>query len=379
MSPRSQANDPPRLATGRVIKSPNSQASLSIDRELGAGGFGRAYLAKVRGRDKAHYASQSKVCVKVTSNIKGWVREAYFGLLLSGEDRALRVFEFFPLQTRARLPLYCLVTEYASGGDLGKHLDGRRSTWSEKRVCREVVALLRVLNVLHERNGLHRDVTPLNVFVCAGDHLKLGDFGVAAQALRGNAVAAETMTAAWSPPEKWTAGKHEWRACDDIYQVGQLLGMLLRGDATSRLTPADVRRLRCSDELKEIIQRCVGEAANRYANASQLIRAMMNPESKTLDRVRSLAGMEVVFTGKLRVHRLKAARCAQQAGASVGERVTAATDVVVRGRPSPNQNAGSRGTKLIKARALSSRGRKVRVIGEKLFWKLVDRIDASVS
>ena len=371
MNLRLRANDPPHLATGRVIRSPNSTASFEIARELGTGGFGRAYLATVRGRDKTYCASQSKVCVKVTSNIRGWIREAYFGLLLSGEDRALRVFDFFPLQTRARVPLYCLVIEYASSGDLGKHLKVRRRTWTEKRACREVVALLRVLNVLHERKGLHRDVTPLNVFVCAGDHLKLGDFGVAAQAVRGNAVAAETMTAAWSPPEKWTAGKHEWRACDDIYQVGQLLGMLLRGDATSRLTAADVRRLCCSDELKEIIQRCVGEASSRYANASQLISAIEYPESARQDRVSSLAGLKVVFTGRLGVPRSEAARLARQAGASIGARVTAATDVVVRGQPSPNQNAGARGTKLIKARALRSRGRTIRVIQEKPFWRLL--------
>jgi serine/threonine protein kinase len=35
-----------------------------------------------------------------------------------------------------------------------------------------------VLGKLHRGQALHRDLTPLNVFVCDERRLKLGDFGI---------------------------------------------------------------------------------------------------------------------------------------------------------------------------------------------------------
>jgi serine/threonine protein kinase len=371
MRKQTTSSTPPTLRRGQLITSPTTGARFEVAHELGVGGFGRAYLATVRGRDKSYCASTSKVCVKITTHIQSWIREAYFGLLLHGEDRALTIYDFFPLQRAAKCPVYCLVLEYAAGGDLGKYLRNQRGTWTEARVRREIQALLRVLNILHERKGLHRDLSPLNVFVCAGDRLKIGDFGIAVQSVVGNTVASETMTATWSPPEKWVAGKHRWSARDDVFQVGQLIGMLLRGDATSRLTKPDVRLLRCSDHLKEVIQRCIGPSVDRYSNASQLMNALETPVRPHRDRVASLAGMQIVFTGTLSVPRREASRLARKSGARIAEKITATTDVVVRGKPSANQNAGTRGVKLIKVSAMRSRGVQIRVIQEKRFMRLV--------
>ena len=50
----------------------------------------------------------------------------------------------------------------------------------------------------------------------------------------------------------------KWQQRDDSYQVGQLIAMLLRGDVTSPMRSRDVRRLPCSDHLKEVIHRCLG-------------------------------------------------------------------------------------------------------------------------
>ena len=42
--------------------------------------------------------------------------------------------------------------------------------------------------------GLHRDITPMNVFVCKNMKLKLGDFGLARHALAGKMVMASAFT-----------------------------------------------------------------------------------------------------------------------------------------------------------------------------------------
>src|SRR5207247_10777371 len=65
-----------------------------------------------------------------------------------------------------------------------------------------------------------------------------------------------------------------WQQRDDIYQVGQLAAMLLRGDITSPMRSRDVRSLPCSDHLKEVIHRCLGSRGRRYEAAGELIAAL---------------------------------------------------------------------------------------------------------
>jgi hypothetical protein len=69
----------------------------------------------------------------------------------------------------------------------------------------------------------------------------------------------------------------KWQARDDVYQVGQLLGMLIKGDASVRLSTREIRGLPCSDHLKEIVYRCLGERRKRYESADELIDALRNP------------------------------------------------------------------------------------------------------
>src|SRR3712207_2081594 len=51
---------------------------------LGKGGFGQAYLARRFGRSTI---IPDVVCLKVSARIDGWLREAYFGQLLDGDER----------------------------------------------------------------------------------------------------------------------------------------------------------------------------------------------------------------------------------------------------------------------------------------------------
>ena len=94
----------------QVITSPETNLQYRIERFLGEGGFGQVYLARRLGRSTD---VPGTVCVKVSSRIDGWLREAYFGQLLEAHPRAIRVYETFPLLRRDDRPLYCLALEYA--------------------------------------------------------------------------------------------------------------------------------------------------------------------------------------------------------------------------------------------------------------------------
>jgi len=361
----SVAAERPSLPT---VYSYETGRSYRLDRLIGKGGFGEVYLATPIPAD----AYPPQVCVKISERLSAWLREAYFAELLLGESRALRVYDRFAVVDGSRMR-YCLAMEYAEHGDLGAWLE-HKGPQSERVVRREIAAILRALDVLHRGQALHRDLTPFNVFVCKDEQLKLGDFGIAMHQRSRRGVTADAFNPFNAPTEIAWGRVRRWQQRDDIYQVGLIAAMLLRGDVSSPMRSRDVRGLPCSDELKEVIHRCLGVRGKRYEAAGELIAALrQRPHELRNGRLRSLAGMRVAFTGFLSRPRSEAIAAAKQAGAIAQARPGHLTDVLVRGRPNPLQIAGTvGGTKLMEVRRLAAQGHSVTVIGERQFWKLVE-------
>jgi eukaryotic-like serine/threonine-protein kinase len=371
MSSRRVRLDPAHhlLAPGQVVTSPESRLRFGIERLLGVGGFGQVYRARRLSQSSTVAAT---VCIKISARIDGWLREAYFGQLLEGQPRAIRVFDAFPLFQPDGEVLYCLALEYARHGDLSAFLQRTRKGWSERAARREIASILEVLGKLHRGQMLHRDLTPLNVFVCDGPTLKLGDFGIVRQQSDRRGIAAGTMSAMTAPSEILAGAVPKWQARDDVYQVGQLLAMLVKGDARTRIRTPDVRHLECGDHLKEIIHRCIGERHKRYESADELIEALRNPPAPLkVGVLRSLKGVHLAFTGILSKRRSDAARAARRAGAIVHGAPSAKTTVVVRGRPNVLQAAGrDAGLKLMEIKRLREKGHRITLLNEKQFWRL---------
>src|SRR5688500_5861603 len=313
------------LQPGNSITSPESHLSYRIGSLIGKGGFGQVYLAQRLGHSPT---IPEEVCVKVSPHIDGWLREAYFGMLLDGHARAIGVYDRFAL-TQNGGALYFLVIECAKHGDLRDFLSRLEKPWTETAVRREIAGVLQVLGKLHRGEMLHRDLTPMNVFVCDGPRLKLGDFGIVRQQSDAGGITARTMNVMTAPSEIIDREAPKWQARDDVYQVGQLLGMLVRGDARARLRTSDVRALSCSDHLKEIIYRCIGERRKRYESADEMIEALkQRPKTLATGVVRSLKKVHLAFTGFLSKPRREAIRAAERAGAVVHGSPSAKTSVV---------------------------------------------------
>jgi BRCT domain type II-containing protein len=157
-----------------------------------------------------------------------------------------------------------------------------------------------------------------------------------------------------------------------VYQVGQLLGMLIKGDAGARIRTHEIRSLPCTDHLKEIVHRCIGERRKRYESADDMIEALRNPPASLRSGVlRTLKGAHVVFTGILSTRRSEAARAARRAGATVHGMPSVQTTVVVRGRPNPLQAAGrDAGLKLMEIKRLREKGHRITLLNETQFWRL---------
>jgi serine/threonine-protein kinase len=362
------------LSAAQVIASPETTLQYRIERFLGAGGFGQVYLARRVGPSKD---VPDLVCIKVSGRIDSWLREGYFGQLLADHPRAIRVFDTFPVirPGDGGPTLYCLALEYAKHGDLSAFLARTGKGWRETTARREIAGILEVLGKLHRGQALHRDLTPLNVFVCDGRRLKLGDFGIVRQQSDHRGITARTMNALTAPSEIIARAVPKWQARDDVYQVGQLLGMLIRGDARARIHTSDVRRLACSDATKEIIYRCIGERRSRYESADEMIAALRMPAPSLRPGVlSSLKGVHLAFTGIFSRPRNEAAHAAKRAGAVVHGAPSTKTRVLVRGRPNPLQAAGrDGGRKLLEIKRLREKGHRITVITEALFWRLAGR------
>jgi serine/threonine-protein kinase len=360
------------LTPTQIITSPETRLRYRVDRLVGEGGFGQAYLATRLGRSRSVPAI---VCIKASERIDGWLREAYFGQLLDGHPRAIRVFDNFPLMRADDGVLYCLALEYAREGDLRAFLRRTGKRWPESAARREIAGILQVLGKLHRGQMLHRDLTPMNVFVCEGRSLKLGDFGIVRHQSDRRGIRADTLNPLTAPMEILEGAAPKWQARDDVYQVGQLLGMLVKGDAGTRIRTGEVRGLPCSDHLKEIVYRCLGERRKRYESAQELIEALSHrPAVLNVGRLRTIEGVHLAFTGILTRRRSEAARAARRAGAIVHDGPSAKTTVVVRGRPNPLQAAGrDAGVKLMEIKRLREKGHRITLLNETQFWRLVGR------
>ncbi len=365
------------LAPGDTVASPETKLRYAVERLLGAGGYGEVYLARRLGASRA---VPELVCIKASARIDGWLREAYFGQLLDDQPRAIRVFDAFPVQAGEGRMLYCLALEYATHGDLSAFLERTGRRWPETRARREIAGLLQVLRKLHRGQLLHRDLTPVNVFVCEGRRLKLGDFGIVRQQSDRRGITAHTLNALTAPSDILAGMAPKWQARDDVYQVGQLLAMLVKGDARARIRTGDVRGLPCSGDLKEVIYRCIGQRRKRYQSADELIDALCRPPDPLRSgAVSSLKGIHLAFTGILTRPRSEAILAARRAGAIVHGMPSSKTTVVVRGRPNPLQAAGrDAGLKLMEIKRLREKGHRITLLAEARFWALAGSATAAV-
>ena len=228
------------LSLGQAVTSPETRLQYRVERFLGSGGFGQAFLARRLGRSAM---VPEMVCIKASRRIDGWLREAYFGQLLDGHARAIRVFDAFPLPPTTAASLYCLALEYAPHGDLSAFLQRDRARWPKRRRGARSRASWRCWASCIAGScciAISRRSTSSSATAAASSSATSASSGSRATTAASRRARMNALTA---PSDILARAAPKWQARDDVYQVGQLLGMLVKGDAGARIRTADVRAL----------------------------------------------------------------------------------------------------------------------------------------
>ncbi|MFN0061617.1 MAG: serine/threonine-protein kinase [Myxococcaceae bacterium] len=144
--------------------------------------------------------------------------------------------------------------------------------------------LLEVLEYLHDRGVLHRDIHPANVMIDSVGAVKLIDFGIAQAAIRQHATQAGWVKARpeYAAPELYRGERSS--SASDVYGVGLLLYELLSGVAPfRRAVPAGTLRAvlentppaLSEDDVPKAVAACVMHCLNKQpSQRPESVRAM---------------------------------------------------------------------------------------------------------
>jgi eukaryotic-like serine/threonine-protein kinase len=186
-----------------------------------------------------------------------------------------------------------MVMEWCDGRLLRRILEEGRLP--QDRAIRIAIEILKGLDYIHSNGVVHRDLKPENVMVDDNDHIKLIDFGIAADSSARRLTYANFSAGLGTPdyisPEQVRGKRGDARS--DIYTMGVMLYEMLTGKlpftGPSPLAVMNERLLNhpipprvadpsVSPQLQEILYRALErDPRNRYASAKEFLRDLENP------------------------------------------------------------------------------------------------------
>ena len=263
---------------------PRLRDRYRILRNIGQGGFGKTFLAIDEDRLNARC-----VIKQFSPQVKG----------TQGREKAVRLFEqealrLHELGERSSIPtllayfehrqrLY-LVQQFVEGDTLLQEL-GQQGVFSEQKIREVLAGVLPILKFIHDRNVIHRDITPSNIVRCHLNHkLVLIDFGVAKllNATTFGLAGTKIGTEGYAPIEQLRNGKAY--PASDLYSLGVTCIYLLTQTRPDQLYDPQRGRWLWREVLAErgvILSPGIGQIldhmvkdllAERYQSAAEVMR-----------------------------------------------------------------------------------------------------------
>lgn len=232
------------LATGSRID------QYIIHSILGSGGFGITYLAEHRALGKMFaikeyfprdFGYREGTTVRAATDGEGTYRWGLDRFLQ--EARALARFRHPAIVDVANVfeanGTAYMVLAYEQARDLRVWLSSLGRMPTQEEVDQLVGPLLGALELIHQGNLLHRDVSPDNILIRSNGEPVLIDFGSARDAVRGRGQAMSMVVKhGYSPPEQYTSDPGRQGPWTDIYALAATLYFVVANgrpmDATAR-------------------------------------------------------------------------------------------------------------------------------------------------
>ncbi|XDV11440.1 hypothetical protein PO909_000379 [Leuciscus waleckii] len=188
----------------------------TIEKQLGRGISGIAFLVKDADGDLYVVKQMNSRDGKELDSVKNEVeilKTLQFGFIVSYLDS-------FEDKEAGRI---YIVMEYCEGGDLSKIMEKQKNErfFEEKQILDWLVQICLALQHLHEKNILHRDIKPQNVFLTEDGYISLGDFGNSKALERADEYANSLVGAKpYISPEVY---QRRYNSKSDIWSLGWLL------------------------------------------------------------------------------------------------------------------------------------------------------------
>ena len=254
-------------------------------KKIGQGGMSKIY--KVRDvRLKKYWA------VKVINLEKQAASEQTMNKRIL-EDSLLREMEILKNLEHPALPgivdyfktekkMY-IVMDYIEGENLKEKVE-REGIQKEEHVLEWALQLCDVLEYLHGKKIIYRDLKPSNIMINKDKKVKLIDFGTAR--IYKKSLEEDTMylgTKAYAAPEQF-GGQGQTDARTDIYSLGKTLSYLLYGELRTQIeTKKQMKRQ--LGRLEKIIEKCMQiNPAERYQSCKELKEELIKSEKRKKGR-----------------------------------------------------------------------------------------------
>ncbi|MEH2110335.1 CHASE2 domain-containing protein [Nostoc sp.] len=255
-----------------------------ISKTLGAGGFGRTYLAQDTQRPgnptcvvkKLMPARQDTRFLQVARRL--FNSEAEILESLGKHHQIPELLAYFEDDHE-----FYLIQQYIEGHTLSEELPPVQNVQNESFVMEMLKQVLEVLEFVHQHRVIHRDIKPTNIIRCAQDNrLVLIDFGAVKLMQPSSSEQTELATVAigtrgYAPPEQFAGHP---RLCSDIYALGMIAIQAITGIPPQELHPDPEtgnvmwrQTVQVSEELAAILDKMVCyHFSDRYQSAAAVLQ-----------------------------------------------------------------------------------------------------------
>lgn len=192
---------------------------LEIKGVIGKGSFGKIYCVSVKGSGNVFaMKSYNKQQFLSSSLVRFLFVEKK---IMVNFDHPFLVKLYYSFQTQDKL---FILMDYCEKRDLTKQVLKLDELQVKILACELVLAI----KALHDREIIHRDIKPDNVFICSDGHVKLGDFGLSKDRIKKGSISHTFCgSIAYLPPEVVKKSGHNKSI--DWYLLGELLYEVVMG------------------------------------------------------------------------------------------------------------------------------------------------------